>query len=76
MQVGPARTWGDVVAWALPLYPEDDPLPSDLLARIEAWKRLPDPHARLRAALRAVQDDVRYFGVRSAAARIALRHRR
>ena len=63
VQFGPARTWGDVVTWALPLYPATDTLPADLEARIAEWKQLPDPHARLRAALRAVQDEVRYFGV-------------
>jgi hypothetical protein len=63
VQVGPARTWGDVVDWALPLYPAPDALSADLEARIAQWKRLPDPMARLRAALRAVQDEVRYFGV-------------
>jgi hypothetical protein len=63
VQFGPARSWGDVVAWALPLYPAADALPADLQARIVEWKKLPDPQARLRAALRAVQDEVRYFGV-------------
>lgn len=60
---GPARSWGDVVAWAEPLYPATSELPSDLQARIAQWNRLPDAPARLRAALRAVQDEVRYFGV-------------
>jgi hypothetical protein len=63
VQVGPARTWADVVTWALALYPAPDALPADLEARIAEWKRLPDANARVRAALRAVQDDVRYFGV-------------
>jgi hypothetical protein len=63
-QFGPARTWSDVVAWALPLYPRvTDALPADLEARIAEWKKLPDANARLRAATRAVQDEVRYFGV-------------
>lgn len=63
VQVSPRRTWADVVAWALPLYPADTPLPADLQARIVQWKALRDPDARLAAALRAVQDEVRYFGV-------------
>jgi transglutaminase-like putative cysteine protease len=62
-QVGPDRTWADVVAWALPLYPEVKTLPADLEARIAQWKKLPDANARVRAATRAVQDEVRYFGV-------------
>jgi hypothetical protein len=63
LQVAPARTWAEVVAWALPLYPTDGALPADLKARIATWKQLPDANARLRAALHAVQDEVRYFGV-------------
>lgn len=62
-QVAPARTWADVVAWALPLYPEAGPLPPDLEERLAGWSRRSDPHARLAGALRAVQDEVRYFGV-------------
>ena len=63
VQFGPARTWGDVVAWARPLYPAAGPLPGDLVARIAEWRKLSTPRARLTAALRAVQDEVRYFGV-------------
>jgi hypothetical protein len=61
--VSARRSWADVVAWALPLYPQSGPLPGDLEARIAAWARLPAPRDRLTAALRAVQDEVRYFGV-------------
>jgi len=62
-QVGPARTWREVVDWALPLYPRTQALPADLEARLREWSRLPDDRARTTAALRMVQDDVRYFGV-------------
>lgn len=62
-QVSPARSWADVVDWAIPLYPRVDQLPVDLEQRLAAWKRLPDRRARITAALRLVQDDVRYFGV-------------
>jgi hypothetical protein len=61
--VSARRSWADVVAWALPLYPRADALPADLEARIAAWSKLPTPRARTTAALRAVQDEVRYFGV-------------
>lgn len=63
VQLGPARSWGDVVAWALPLYPAVADLPADLQARIDEWGALGDRQARLRAALRLVQDEVRYFGI-------------
>ena len=62
VQVAPARAWADVVAWALPLYPATGPLPADLEERLVGWSRLGDAHARLAGALRAVQDEVRYFG--------------
>jgi hypothetical protein len=60
--VGPRRQWSDVVAWALPLYPAPGPLPAELQAQVEGWKRIADPAARAFAILRAVQRDVRYFG--------------
>lgn len=56
------RAWADVVAWALPLYPVAGPLPADLEKELAAWTRLPTPQERVTAALRAVQEDVRYFG--------------
>ncbi|GAB2501068.1 DUF3857 domain-containing transglutaminase family protein [Lysobacter humi (ex Lee et al. 2017)] len=63
VQVGPEQAWSDVVDWALPLYPAvTGPLPADLERRIEEWSKLGKP-AGLAAALRAVQDDVRYFGL-------------
>jgi Domain of Unknown Function with PDB structure (DUF3857) len=63
-QIAPERGWADVVAWALPLYPaHTTPFDEDLERKLVAWKALPDSHARLTAALRAVQNDVRYFGI-------------
>lgn len=67
IQVGPRQQWADVVHWALPLYPQvSAPLAPDLEQRIAAWRRLPTAHARLAAALRTVQDEVRYFGIEMA----------
>lgn len=57
------RGWADVVAWGVKLYPEPAPLPSDLEQRIKIWRALPDESARIGAALRAVQEEVRYFGI-------------
>ncbi|MGC3996660.1 MAG: DUF3857 domain-containing protein [Anaeromyxobacter sp.] len=53
--------WADVVAWALPLYAHAPPTPA-MEERLRAWRALPDPVARAGAALRFVQDDVRYLG--------------
>jgi hypothetical protein len=64
VQIAPDRGWGEVVRWALPLYPRfDAPFDADLEGRLAQWKALPDPAARLTAALHAVQNDVRYFGI-------------
>lgn len=65
VQFAPKRSWGDVVQWALPLYPDQagQALPEDLELRLAEWAKLPEPQARLQAALRSVQDDIRYFGV-------------
>jgi hypothetical protein len=63
VQVAADRSWADVVAWALPLYPSVDTLPEELEAKLQAWSQLPDEQAKVQAALRTVQDQVRYFGV-------------
>lgn len=64
VQIALERRWSDVVDWALPLYPRHEgPLGDDLERRLQAWSRLDDPHKRMVAALHAVQNDVRYFGI-------------
>jgi hypothetical protein len=65
VQFGPRRSWADVVAWALPLYPDQSrqTLPADLEERVAQWRRIGPASERLQAALRVVQDEVRYFGV-------------
>lgn len=63
IQVGPKRSWQEVQAWALPLYPKPERLPDDLEKRIADWRLLVDPQQRLAAVLQAVQSDIRYFGV-------------
>jgi transglutaminase-like putative cysteine protease len=56
--------WGAVVAWALPLYPLGAELSPALRTQIEEWSAAtPQPGARLLAALRFVQDEVRYLGI-------------
>lgn len=62
--IAPKRRWSDVVAWGLPLYPKyGEAFDEDLERRIAQWRALPDDAAKLTAALRSVQNDVRYFGV-------------
>jgi transglutaminase-like putative cysteine protease len=63
VRLSEARSWAEVAAWARTLYPPPQALPEDLQQRIAQWRALPDTDSRIAAALRAVQDEVRYFGV-------------
>jgi transglutaminase-like putative cysteine protease len=54
--------WAAVVEWALPLYARDPPS-AEMQERIAIWRTLPDPAARAQAALRFVQDEIRYLGI-------------
>ncbi|HST21960.1 MAG TPA: DUF3857 domain-containing protein [Blastocatellia bacterium] len=56
--------WGEVVNWALPLYETKRALSPALTKQVEQWgaiRALPEVH--LIAALRFVQDEVRYTGI-------------
>lgn len=58
------QTWGDVTHWALPLYGATSLDAPELTARIEKWKtELASPEQRTVAALRFVQDEIRYLGI-------------
>lgn len=64
VQVAREQSWRHVVDWALPLYPAvEGALPSELERHLGRWRGLPDRNAQLTAALRLVQDEVRYFGI-------------
>lgn len=63
VQFGEFESWAEVVGWALPLYRAGEASP-ELRAKIEEWRRASDdPARRLLAALRFVQDEVRYLGI-------------
>lgn len=51
-------SWAEVVRWGLPLYPKQTIATPEL----EKWKALATPEEKLLAALRFVQNDVRYLG--------------
>ncbi|MFN7783361.1 MAG: DUF3857 domain-containing transglutaminase family protein [Lysobacterales bacterium] len=63
IEVAGRRDWQAVSTWAGGLYPMDQALPGELEALVEEWQRLPDAQSRAAAALRTVQEDVRYFSV-------------
>jgi len=63
VQLSEYKTWAEVNQWALPLFQNAAPLSPELVQKIEEWKQLPGREQQVLAALRFVQDDVRYFGV-------------
>ncbi len=62
-QIAVDQSWADVVAWGLPLYPQVKEIPAELETKLQSWRTLADDNQRVTAALRTVQDEVRYFGV-------------
>lgn len=64
VQVSQFAAWPEVVAWGRKLYPRE-PVPAELreVARSIAAAHPGDPGARLIAASRWVQDELRYFAV-------------
>lgn len=60
VEVSDMPDWSAVVNWALPLYNTELPLPQELLSRISDLKG--DAASQASAALRWVQDEVRYLG--------------
>lgn len=63
VQLSEFADWGEVVRWAKPLY-EVKNISPELARRIEEWRAASaDPGERTRAALRFVQDEVRYLGI-------------
>lgn len=57
------KFWAEVNQWAMALFPPDSSLSRDLSQKISEWKQLDDPEAEILAALRFVQEEVRYFGI-------------
>ncbi|HEY7786229.1 MAG TPA: DUF3857 domain-containing transglutaminase family protein [Pyrinomonadaceae bacterium] len=56
--------WGDVVQWALPMYAINSTTSPELREKIERWQKdFASPGERAIAALRFVQDEVRYLGI-------------
>ena len=58
------QNWSEVVNWALPFY-QNSPLNNQALrAKVEEWRKASEaPGVRAIAALRFVQDEIRYLGI-------------
>lgn len=64
VQLSDFADWAEVARWAVPLYAARGPLSAGLAAQIAKWKAAPEgTEAGLLAALRFVQDEVRYLGI-------------
>jgi hypothetical protein len=64
VQLSDFESWGDVVAWAIPRWAQETSLPAEIEKRVADWKNtLSSPEDRLLAALRFVQDEIRYLGM-------------
>jgi hypothetical protein len=64
VQLSDFSGWDDVTGWAVPLYKRDVTPDPEMVRQILAWKAAsPDTGDRLLAALRFVQDDVRYLAI-------------
>jgi len=65
IQVSEFTSWNDICKWALPLFTCGHPLSPGLKRRIEAIKATAgdNQEKRVLAALRFVQDEVRYMGI-------------
>ncbi|QRK08830.1 DUF3857 domain-containing protein [Archangium violaceum] len=62
VQVSSFQSWADVAAWGLALQ-EGLPGSPEVTARAKSWRSLPTEEARFLAAVRFVQDEVRYLGI-------------
>jgi transglutaminase-like putative cysteine protease len=64
VQLSDFNGWDDVTGWAVPLFRTELNADPELVRQIMAWKGAsPDAGDRLLAALRFVQDDVRYLAI-------------
>ncbi len=63
IQLGDFGSWAEVNQWALKLFQTTSPISARLSQKIEEWRAIPDQEQQILAALRFVQDDVRYFGI-------------
>ena len=63
VQLTEFNNWAEVNRWALALFQNSSPLSPELGQKVAEWKRLNSHEQQVQAALKFVQDEVRYFGV-------------
>jgi hypothetical protein len=58
------RDWQAVAQWAAPLFDVNQPPPAEIKSKVEGWlKQFDKPEQRVIAALRFVQQQIRYLGI-------------
>jgi transglutaminase-like putative cysteine protease len=58
------KSWQEVAAWAAALYRLPGPLSAAVRQQIEKWRQVsPRPEEQMLAALRFIQDEIRYLGI-------------
>lgn len=63
VDISSMTSWGEVAQWAVRHYQGDDSLPAEFAAQVDAIAAAgPSPADRLTAAVRLVQDTIRYVG--------------
>ena len=67
VQISEYESWRAVVDWALPLFQPEASLSPDLQAEVTKLRQITDVEKRVLAALRLVQEQVRYLGIESGA---------
>jgi hypothetical protein len=63
VQLSEFNSWAEVNRWALGLFQPASAFSPALSAKINEWRQFPDQEQQILAALRFVQDEVRYFGI-------------
>jgi hypothetical protein len=63
VQLSDFKTWAEVNQWAAALFSTAAPTAAGLNQKIAEWKQLENREQQILAALRFVQDEVRYFGI-------------
>jgi len=63
LQFSEFADWGEVARWADGLFPQDEPLPPELVPLVQRWLRLPSRSDQASQALQWVQSQIRYYSV-------------
>ncbi len=63
LQFSEFADWGEGARWADGLFPQDEPLPPELVPLVQRWLRLPSHSDQASQALQWVQSQIRYYSV-------------